>query len=461
MSHYALTAGLFSTESMQAIFSDRQCLQRMLDVEAALAMAQAELGLIPAAAAPAIARCCEAGRIDQPRLAREAGDAGNLAIPLVRQLTALVAADDAQAAGFVHWGATSQDIIDTGLVLQIRDALALIRADLNACGEALAQLAQRYRDTPQTGRTWLQHALPISFGLKAASWLDGLTRQRQRLDEIETRVLALQLGGAVGTLASMQEQGLALSQALARRLDLDLPALPWHGQRDRVAEVANFCGLLAAVLGKIARDISLLAQTEVAEVAEPSAPGRGGSSTMPHKQNPVACAAALAIANRMPGLVAGVLAGVIGEHERALGGWQAEWDSLPEIFCLTGASLQHMKTALGGLQVNPARMAANLALTHGLLMAEPVALALGRSLGKQAAHHLVEAACRQAVQEGRDLQPVLAAMPQVQAVLDAATLARLLDPANYLGQSAQFVDRALAAWHQAGIAGAATGEHRG
>jgi 3-carboxy-cis,cis-muconate cycloisomerase len=460
MSFYALTASLFSTERMQTIFSERQCLQRMLDVEAALAQAQAGLDMIPATAASAIARRCDADGIDFERLAREAGEAGNLAIPLVRQLTALVAADDAGAAGFVHWGATSQDIIDTGLVLQMRDALAVIRTDLDACGEAAAQLAQRYRDTPQTGRTWLQHALPISFGLKAASWLDGLTRQRQRLDEIEARVLVLQLGGAVGTLASMQEQGLALSQALAQGLNLNLPTMPWHGQRDRVAEVANCCGLLTAMLGKIARDISLLAQTEVGEVDEPSAPGRGGSSTMPHKQNPVACAAALAIANRMPGLVAGVLAGVVSEHERALGGWQAEWDSLPEILSLTGASLHHMKTALSGLQVNPARMAANLALTHGLLMAEPVALALGRSLGKQAAHHLVEAACRQAVQEARDLQAVLAAMPPVQAVLDAATLARLLDPANYLGQSAQFVDRALAAWRQPG-ARAATGEHRG
>ncbi len=448
MTSTALTAGLFSTERMQAIFSERGCVQRMLDVEAALARAQAQLGMIPAAAAQAIAACCDADRIDLAALAREAASAGNLAIPLVRQLTALVAAVDAKAAGQVHWGATSQDIIDTALVLQSRDALAVLRADLNDCGDALAVLAERHRDTPQIGRTWMQHALPITFGLKAAGWLDGLTRQRQRLDELESRLLALQLGGAVGTLASMQGQGLALSQAMAQALQLKLPALPWHGARDRMAEVATWCGLLAGMLGKIARDISLLSQTEVGEASEPSAPGRGGSSTMPHKKNPVACAATLAVATRMPGLVAGVLNGMSGEHERALGGWQAEWDSLPEIMSLAGASLQHMRGAVAGLQVDQARMAANLALTHGLVMAEPVALALGRSMGKQAAHHLLEAACREAVQSGRELHAVLGAMPQVQAMLDDAQLARLLDPANYLGHSADFVNRALADWRE-------------
>lgn len=443
-----LTAQLFSTERMRAIFSERGCVQRMLDVEAALALAQAECGMIPASAGQAITRCCEVDRIDLAALARDAAMAGNLAIPLVRQLTAQVTTEDPQAAGFVHWGATSQDVIDTGLVLQLRDALEAISSDLTACGDALANLAQRYRDTPQTGRTWMQHALPISFGLKAASWLDGLTRQRQRLRELQSRALALQLGGAVGTLASMQGQGLMLSKAMAQRLNLALPAMPWHAQRDRIAEVALWCGLLVGMMAKIARDISLLTQTEVAEAAEPSAPGRGGSSTMPHKKNPVACAATLAIANRMPGLVSSVLNGMVGEHERALGGWQAEWDSLPEIVSLAGASLLQMRTVVSELQVDPARMAANLALTHGLLMAEPVALALGRSLGKQGAHHLVEAACRDAVQTGRTLQEVLTALPQVQSILSPAELARLLEPANYLGHAADFVQRTIDGWSQ-------------
>jgi 3-carboxy-cis,cis-muconate cycloisomerase len=446
MTAFSLTAALFSTERMQAVFGELGCLQRMLDVEATLALCQAELGMIPAAAAASIARCCDAGRIDQKQLTQAAGQAGNLAIPLVRQLTAIVARDDEKAAAWVHWGATSQDIIDTGLVLQMRDALTVLRADLNACGDAVANLARRYRDTPQIGRTWMQHALPISFGFKAASWLDGLNRQRQRLDEMQARVLALQLGGAVGTLASMQGQGLPLAQAMARRLELTLPDMPWHAQRDRVAEVAAWCGLLTGTLGKIARDISLMTQTELGEVAEPSAPGRGGSSTMPHKKNPVGCAVALAAANRMPGLVSGMLAGMAGEQERSLGGWQAEWEALPEIFSLAGSALEHMTTVLTGLQVEPERMQHNLALTRGLVMAEPVALALGRQLGKQAAHHLVEAACREAVEQAKGLAEVLAAMPQVQDILDRPALDRLLDPANYLGESARFVERVVAAW---------------
>ena len=446
MTFTSLTAGLFSTGELQAVMGESACLQRMLDVEAALALCQAELKLIPQSAAASIARCCDAGRIDRQQLAQGAAQAGNLAIPLVRQLTALVAADDAQAAGYVHWGATSQDIIDTGMVLQLRDALALLRADLDACGAAAAALARRHRDTPQIGRTWMQHALPISFGLKAASWLDALTRQRQRLSEMQPRLLTLQLGGAVGTLASMQGRGLELADAMARRLQLNLPAMPWHAQRDRVAEAATWCALMTGSLGKIARDISLMTQTEVAEVAEPAAPGRGGSSTMPHKRNPVGSAAVLAVASRVPGLAAGMLAGMAGEHERSLGGWQAEWDTLPEIVSLTGSALRQMAELLAGLQVDAPRMQKNLALTQGLVMAEPVALALGRSLGKQAAHHLVEQACREAVDSARTLGEVLAAMPQVSSVLDAKTLQGLLDPANYLGESAQFVERVLRDW---------------
>lgn len=448
-----MTSGLldraFSTPAMLAVWSDAATVRAMLDVEAALAQAEGALGVIPAEAVAPIRAVCAKATLDLEALGNAAASAGNLAIPLVKQLTAAVAQHDENAARYVHWGATSQDIIDTGLVLQLRDALDVMSTDLTACGDALAGLAQRYRDTPQTGRTWMQHALPISFGLKAASWLDGVTRQRQRLHELQTRALALQLGGAVGTLASMQGQGLVLSQAIAQRLNLALPAMPWHAQRDRVAEVALWCGLLTGMMGKIARDISLMTQTEVAEVAEPSAPGRGGSSTMPHKKNPVACAATLAIANRMPGLVSSVLNGMVGEHERALGGWQAEWDSLPEIVSLAGASLMQMRAVVSDLQVDPARMAANLALTHGLLMAEPVALALGRSLGKQAAHHLVEAACRDTVQTARTLQEVLAALPQVQSILNPTELARLLDPANYLGHSTDFVRRAIDAWKQA------------
>ncbi|MDB5798445.1 MAG: 3-carboxy-cis,cis-muconate cycloisomerase [Paucimonas sp.] len=446
MTSFTLTDSLFSTPAMQAIFSDHACLQRMLDVESALARAQAAHGLVPASAAQVIAACCDASRMPADEIRVAAGRAGNLAIPLVRALTALVATEDEQAARYVHWGATSQDIIDTGLVLQIRAAFNELDAGIRACGAALATLAVRHRDTPQIGRTWMQHALPITFGLKAAGWLDGMTRHRQRLVQLRPRVFALQLGGAAGTLASLQDQGLAVSETMADLLDLQLPDLPWHGQRDRIAEAAVFCGMLCGSLGKIARDISLLSQTEVAELAEPSAPGRGNSSTMPHKRNPVGCAIALAAANRAPGLVSSVLAGMAGENERALGGWQAEWDVLPTLFSLTAASLQQVSEVLANLEVDAARMQQNLGMTDGLVMAEAVALALGQQLGKQAAHHLVEQACRVAVNEGRSLQQVLAADAIVQQHLDDVALARLFNPANYLGQAGRYVERALAAW---------------
>ncbi|WP_151448205.1 3-carboxy-cis,cis-muconate cycloisomerase [Lacisediminimonas profundi] len=448
MSSFTLTDSLFSTPRMRSVFSDQACLQRMLDVEAALARAQASIGLIPAPAAEAIAVACDAANIDLAALAAAAGQAGNLAIPLVKQLTAVVAGADQDAARYVHWGATSQDIIDTGLVLQLRDAMDELQHQLDACGEALASLAQRYRDTPQIGRTWMQHALPVTFGLKAAGWLDGLVRHRRRLRELRPRVLVLQLGGAAGTLASMSGQGTAVAAAMAVQLDLQTPDMPWHGQRDRIAEAATFCGLLTGSLGKIARDISLLAQTEIAELAEPASAGRGGSSTMPHKRNPVACAIALAAATRVPGLVASVLGGMANENERALGGWQAEWDALPSIFSLSAASLQQMTGVLAGLQVDAGRMRANIDLTNGLIMAEAVTLALGPELGKLAAHHLVEQACRTAVEQNRPLREVLAADGQVSKLLDGAALDRLFDPVNYLGHAGEFVDAVLRSWHE-------------
>ena len=446
MPSFSLTQELFSTPAMRAVFSPRATLQYMLDVEAALAAAQAEVGVIPAESAAAIAACCRAELIDETSLATAAGLAGNLAIPLVKQLTVLVAAKDPVAAGFVHWGATSQDIIDTALVLQLRQALRQISEGLDAGTRTLADLARQYRDTPMIGRTWMQHALPVTFGLKAAGWLDSLLRQQQRLHEMRARLLALQLGGAAGTLASLQGQGGQVATAMAGRLGLDLPDLPWHAQRDRIAEVAAFCGLLCGSLGKMARDLSLLSQTEVGELAEPAGPGRGGSSTMPHKRNPVACAVALAAANRAPGLVASVLAGMAGENERALGGWQAEWEVIPELLQLSAASLSQLVGALQGLQVYPARMQENLGMTRGLVMAEAVSLALGRHLGKQAAHQLVEQACRQALERGLDLQQALTALPEVTKILDAAQLASLMDPANYAGQAGDFVNRVLQSW---------------
>jgi 3-carboxy-cis,cis-muconate cycloisomerase len=441
---FTLTGAMLASADMLPLFSDRAAVQRMLDFEAALARAEAAHGVIPAEAAAPIAACCQAALLDLPALAQAAAAAGNLAIPLVKQLTAAVLAKDAQAGKYVHWGATSQDAIDTGLVLQLRDAFDLIEADLAALADALASQAHAHRDTTMVGRTWMQHALPTSLGLKLAGCLDAVLRHRQRLREVRDRALALQFGGAAGTLASLGDQGLAVAATLAQELGLSLPDLPWHTQRDRIAEVATVLGLLTGTLGKMARDISLLMQTDVGEAAEPSAPGRGGSSTMPHKRNPVACAAALTAAMRVPALVSTMLSGMVQEHERALGGWQAEWDTLPDIVLLTSGALRQMRDVAAGLQVDAARMRANLDLTHGLIMGEAVMLALGAAIGRMAAHKLVEQASRQAAASGRHLREALRDDAEVSRHLPSEALDRLLDPANYRGEAGAFVDRVLA-----------------
>ncbi|MFL6719149.1 MAG: 3-carboxy-cis,cis-muconate cycloisomerase, partial [Burkholderiaceae bacterium] len=340
---FTLTGPMSASSEMRRVFSDLDAVQRMLDFEAALARAEAAHGVIPEAAVAAIVACCDAARLDMPALAQAAAAAGNLAIPLVRQLTAAVLRQDQEAGKYVHWGATSQDAIDTGLVLQLRDALDLLDADLRALADGLAALARQHRATIMIGRTWMQHALPTSLGLKLAGCLDAVLRHRQRLEELRGRALVLQFGGAAGTLASLGDQGLNVAATLAQQLGLALPDLPWHTQRDRVAEAATVMGLITGTLGKLARDLSLMMQTDVAEVAEPSAPGRGGSSTMPHKRNPVGCAVALSAAVRVPGLVSTMLSGMVQEHERALGGWQAEWDTLPDIALLTSGALRQMR----------------------------------------------------------------------------------------------------------------------
>lgn len=452
MSQSDLTASMFSTPDMQGIFSARACLQGMLDFEAALARAQAAVGVIPGAAVTAIAACCNAESIDVAALCAAAGPAGNLAIPLVKQLTALVTKQDAEAGKFVHWGATSQDAIDTGMLLQLRQALHLIGDDLAGLLDALAVLCERHRDTPQAGRTWLQQALPVTFGLKVAGWMDGLLRRQARLDQVSRTAMVLQFGGAAGTLASLGSAGLPVTEALARELQLGVADMPWHTQRDRLCELACELGMLVGSLGKIARDMSLAMQTEVAELAEPVAEGRGGSSAMPHKRNPVGCAIALTCATRMPGLVSTMLAGMVQEHERALGGWQAEWDTLPQIAQLAAAAVRQLRQVAQGLTVDTARMQANLEATHGLILAEAVALALGRDIGRLAAHKLVEQACQTAVAQQRHLRDVLAetlgADPRFAKSLSSQELDRLLDPANYLGEAGRFVDRVLQTLHR-------------
>ena len=429
---------------MRAVFADRARVQRMLDVEAALARAEAAAGIIPALAAASIAQCCSADDYDFPALRAAARNAGNLAIPLVAALTQRVAQIDASARGFVHWGATSQDVIDTGLVLQLRDALDLIDADLARLADALAAQTRKHRATPLAGRTWLQQALPVTLGLKLAGILSAVQRHQQRLAALRPRVAVLQFGGAAGTLASLRARGLDVERALAALLGLGIADVPWHTQRDNLGEAAATLGLVVATLGKLARDLSLLAQTEVAEVFEPAAPGRGGSSTLPHKRNPVGAAIALAAAVQVPGLVATMLAAAVQEHERGLGDWPAEWDTLPNIILLAAGALDAMAGVVAGLDVDAARMRTNLDLTQGQILAEAAQMALAPALGRDVAHALVGAACQRAADERRHLREVLRDDSQVRSVLDDAALANLFEPESYLGATDAFIERVLA-----------------
>ena len=439
-----LHARLLGDPDLVDRFGGRAQLQAMLDVEAALAEAEAEAGVVPAACVAPIRAAADADLYDRARIAEEAAGAGNAVIPVVRHLTARVAAADPDAARYVHWGATSQDILDTGLVLQLRATVPAIAGYLRRAEKAAAGLARRYADATMAGRTWLQQATPITFGLKAAGWTDALGRTRREVETALDRALVLQLGGAAGTLAALGARGLAVTDALAARLDLQPAATPWHAHRDRFAHLACALGVATGAAGKIARDLSLLAQTEVGEVAERAAGGRGGSSTMPQKRNPVSASVALAAAGRTPGLVATLLGAMVQEHERGLGGWQVEWDALPELVLVAGGGIRATAEALETLTVDTDRMRANLDASGGGLLAEAVAMTLAESIGKHEAHACVGAACRRAAEEERPLVDLLAEDPTVSRHLDRARIEALLSPDNYLGVSQRFIERALA-----------------
>ncbi len=434
---------LFTTAEAARIFAPRARLQGMLDFEAALAWAEAAVGVIPQTAVAAIAKACDASLYDLNALGAEAALAGNTAIPMVKHLTRKVKEADEEASRYVHWGATSQDAMDTGLVLQLRGFVAALDGDLARLCDSLAAMADRHRATPMIARTWLQHALPTTFGLKAAIWLDALTRDRERLMAAKGR-LALQFGGAAGTLAALGDQGMPVAEALAKELGLPLPAVPWHATRDRVVELATALGILAGTLGTIGRDLSLMMQVEVGEAFEPAAPGRGGSSTMPHKRNPVASAVLLSAAVRAPALVGGLLAGMVQEHERGLGGWHAEWQALPDLCRLVAGAAHHAADAIGGLEIDAERMGRNIDLTQGLIMAEAVTMALGDRMGRMAAHSLVGDASRRAASEKRSLRSVLEEDTRVTEALDGAALDRLFDPLGYVGSADAFIERVLA-----------------
>jgi 3-carboxy-cis,cis-muconate cycloisomerase len=441
----ALLDPLFGSAAMNEVFSDSARLQRMLDFEAALAKAEAACGVIPTAAAQIIASRCKVELIDVSALAAATALSLNLAIPLVKQLTTLVATDDAKSARFVHWGATSQDVNDTGLVLQIRQGFEILEADLTSLSHSLIDLAQKHRSTPIVGRTLMQHAAPTTFGAKVAGWLDAVTRHRERLTQTRKRVLVLQFGGAVGTLAALGEKGLDVAEVLAAELQLELPAAPWHTQRDRIAEVATTLGLCVGTLGKIARDTALHMQTEIAELFEPAGEGRGGSSTMPHKRNPVSAGVVLAAATRVPGLVSTMLSAMVQEDERGLGNWHAEWKTLPELFRVTGGALHQMAMIVPHLQVDTERMRRNLDATHGLIFAESVTMALADQIGKPAAHKLVEESSQKARATGQHLREILSQDKSVAERLNPAELDRLFAPGNCLGAAKEFVDRVITA----------------
>ena len=434
-----LLDGLFYSPSVEPFFSDSASIQFLLDFESALARAESKAGVIPAAAASVISANCRAELLDLPALAAAVPASANLAIPLVKQLTQLVARQNAGAARFVHWGATSQDAIDTALILQLRSASTVILSDLDSLCDSLAAIADKHRATPIVARTLLQQALPTSFGSIVAGWLDALLRHRDRLLSFAERAFVLQFGGAVGTLAALGVHGLSVAKHLAAELSLPLPPAPWHSHRDRIAEIASTFGLCAATLNKIAHDLALHMQTEIAELAEPHPPGRGGSSTMPHKQNPVSCAAILAATNRVPGLVTTIFTMQSQEHQRGLGSWHAEWTTLPEIVRLTAGALHHLAALAPNLQINTARMCENLELTHGLIYAEAISMTLAEKIGRVAAHEKIAAACQLAISSRRHLRDVLAS----QSELSSADLDRLFDPRNYLGSSSALIDAIL------------------
>ncbi len=430
----------FGTAAMREVFSDRRLISRYIEVEVALARAEARCGVIPADAAEVIARESKLERIDFDHMRHETDIVGYPILPLVHQLVEMCG----EAGRYVHWGATTQDIMDTANVLQVRDALDIVEADIRALRGILADLAKKHRDTPMAGRTHLQQALPVTFGYKVAIWLAMFDRHQQRLSQLRERVLCVEFAGAAGTLASLGDKGLEVQKALAEELGLAVPATTWHVARDGFAEAVNLLALVTGSLGKIALDIMIMASTEFAEVYEPFVKGRGASSTMPQKRNPISSELMLAAAKGVRQHAGLMVDAMIQDFERATGPWHAEWIAIPESFILTAGALHQAKFALGGLVVDTDQMRCNLGISRGLIVAEAVMMGLAPAIGRQQAHDVVYDACRTVNEKGGTLAEALAALPDVTAHFDRAAIDRLTDPTNYLGLSPQMVDRALA-----------------
>jgi 3-carboxy-cis,cis-muconate cycloisomerase len=433
---------MFGTAAMRDIFSDEAYLARCTEAEVALARAQGRLGVIPAAAAEAIAAGARSDRLDLDALARETEIVGYPILPLVHQLAPMCG----EAGGYLHWGATTQDIMDLATVLQMRTGLDLIAHELDAVRQALVSLARRYRDTPMAGRSHLQQALPITFGYKAAVWLSGLDRHATRLQQLRPRALMAKFGGAAGTLASLgqADEGLRVRAELARELDLVEPPITWHVARDGLAEAVQFLALLGGSLGKIAFDVMLMAATELGEVAEPFVKGRGGSSTMPQKRNPISSELILAASKMLRQHAGLMLDAMVQDFERATGPWHLEWTAVPESFVLAAGALGQARFMLEGLVVDAGRMARNLGMTNGLIVAEAVMMGLAAHIGRQRAHDVVYDACRAAIEGGGDILPILLDQPDIAGPLGPDRLAALCDPANYVGGAPLMVDQVLA-----------------
>ena len=433
---------LFTTPEMAELFSARALVASMLRVEWALARALSRAEVIPTAAADAITAACRIELYDPDAIFAEATTAGTPVIPLVRVLTERV---DEKARDWVHWGATSQDIVDTAMVLQMRAGLALLKRELHDIAHSAATLADRHRYTVMPGRTLLQQAAPITFGLKAARWLALTVRQMRALDALRTDSLPLQFGGAVGTLASLGVAGIGVESFLAEELALPQPYLPWHAERDRIGTVAATLGVAASAMSKIAGDVALHAQTEVGELSEGAKEGKGGSTAMPQKRNPVDAMSAIAAARLAVALVPPLISGD-HEHERAIGAWQVEWVALPQLFRHTAGAVGHVRQLLAGLEVHHDRMLRNLQLAGGTLMAEALTVALAAQVGRVEAQQLVKSASERALRDGIMLKQAAVEDSRITGVLSADDISQALDPSRYVGSSDSFIDRAIGSY---------------
>jgi 3-carboxy-cis,cis-muconate cycloisomerase len=436
----AVFRDIFTTPAMRAVWSDENRVQKYLDFEAALARAQAKLKIIPQEACDEIVAHCDLKFMDMAKLKEATERIGYPVLPVVQQL---VKACKDKLGEWSHWGATTQDITDTATVLQMREALALVEKDIDAICAALAALAKKYRDTPMAGRSNLQQAVPITFGYKMATLLAAFERHRQRLAQLKERVLVGEFGGAAGTLSSLGKDGLKVQDELMKELKLGQPAISWHTVRDCIAEAGCFLGLVTGSCGKIAFDVKLLMQTEVEEVYEPFHAGRGSSSTMPQKRNPISSVYITAQTAMVKQLVPALLEAMVEDHERSTGPWEIEWIALPEIFMLAAGALAQTRFLVEGLQVNEKKMRANLDMTKGLIMSEAVMMGLGDKMGRNYAHDVVYDICRDVVKTGRPLIDLLEQNDEIKKYADRKTLEALVDPANYLGVAGEMVDRVL------------------